>query len=501
MNQKILSLLLIIIVLTGFRAIKQWQSKFVTVNKDGSLTYVPDEKGNILPDFSRVGYYNGDKKIPDITIIKTVSPATGAEKQIQNAIDELSNQPLDKNGFRGAVLLKKGVYTINGTITIGASGIVLRGEGNDTKLIAAGTVNRPLIDISGNGKVQEVKNTRTKIIDNYVPVGTKSFTVASSNGYKAGDKIIVYRTATEQWIKDLKMDQIVERPGTKQWQPKEYNLQYERTITKVEGNKIFIDNPIVMAMEPKYGGGEIYKYAFDGRINNVGVENLSFESEYLSDTAENHSWDAVSFDKIENGWVKNVRAKYFAYSCVHLNAWAKNISVLDSYCSDHKSMITGGRRYSFCNEGQQNLFVNCHAADGRHDFVTQARTNGPNVFYNCTAIRTHADIGPHHRWSSGTLYDNIVTDGEINIQDRGNMGSGHGWVGVTQILWNCAVKRAAVQSPWANGKNYCIGLKGQKVPGHFKDRPDGEWEGQNKDGLDPQSLYMAQLNERKKSGF
>jgi hypothetical protein len=493
-----LFILLMVAVLFAFRPVKKWQSKFVTVNKDGSLTYIPDEKGNVVPDFSRVGYYNGDKEIPAIAVVKTILASADAEQQIQNAIDELSKKPLDKNGFRGAVLLKKGTYTINNQITIAASGIVLRGEGNETKLIASGTEKRALIDITGAGRVQEVKNTRTKITDNFVPVGTKSFTVASSNGYKAGDKIIVYRPGTDQWIKDLKMDQIVARPGTKQWQPNEYNLQYERVITKVEGNKIFIDNPIVMAMEPKYGGGEIYKYTFDGRINNIGIENLYCESEYLSDTAENHSWDAVSFDKIENGWVKNISAKYFAYACVHLNPWAKNISVLDCNCSDHKSVITGGRRYSFCNEGQQNLFINCHAADGRHDFVTQARTNGPNVFYNCTAIRTHADIGPHHRWSTGTLYDNIVTDGEINVQDRGNMGSGHGWVGVTQVVWNCTVRRAAVQSPWANGKNYCIGMKGEKVPGHFKDRPEAEWEGLNKDGLQPQSLYMAQVNAKKK---
>src|SRR4030095_13663486 len=106
---------------------------------------------------------------------------------------------------------------------------------------------------------------------------------------------------------------------------------------------------------------------------------------------------------------------------------------------------------------------------------------------NCTAKRTHADIGPHHRWSSGTLYDNITTDGEINIQDRGNYGSGHGWVGGTTILLDCTVKRAAVQSPYANGKNYSIGLKGEKGSGRFKDRPDGEWEGQNLEGLQPVS--------------
>lgn len=483
----------------SFKAVKQWQSKFVQIDNKGHLNYTPDDKGNIIPEFSRVGFYAGDKEIPDINVVKTVMPSADGESQIQAAINEVAKLPLDKNGFRGAILLKKGTYNINNKITIPASGIVLRGEGNDTKLVAMGTVNRPLIDVSGTGKAQEISGNRTKITDDYVPVGATSFNVTDAAKFKAGDRVIVYRPGTEEWVHDLKMDQIVGRQGTKQWQPNEYNLQYERVITKVEGNKLFIDNPIVMALETKYGGGEVYKYSFNGRLSHIGIENLYCESEYLTDTSENHSWDAVYFDKVENGWVRNVSAKYFAYACVHLDSWAKNISVLDCTCTDHKSVITGGRRYSFCNEGQQNLFINCHAADGRHDFVTQARTCGPNVFYNCTAKRTHADIGPHHRWSSGTLYDNIVTDGEINIQDRGNMGSGHGWVGVTQILWNCTVKRAAVQSPWVNGNNYSIGTKGAKDPGHFKDRPDGIWEGQNQDGLEPKSLYMAQFNARKKS--
>lgn len=487
---------LLLVSLAAFFPAPSWQSKFVKQLPNGKLVYIPDEKGNILPDFSLVGYRAGNIPIPAVRVVKTISPSIDAEKNIQSAINELATQPVDQNGFRGAILLKKGTYIIQDKLFIGTSGIVLRGEGNDTKLVAAGIVNRPLIDVAGKGRIEQIKGTRTKITDAYVPVGARSFNVESAAALKAGDNIILYRPATEEWIHDLKMDQIVERPGTKQWKTTEYNLQYERVITKIEGNKIFIDNPVVMAMEPRYGLGEVFKYTFTGRLSNVGIEDLYCESEYLSDTAENHSWDAVSFDKIENGWVRNVNARYFAYACVHLNPWAKNISVLNCGCYDHKSVITGGRRYSFCNEGQQNLVMNCNATDGRHDFVTQARTCGPNVFYNCTAKRTHADIGPHHRWSSGTLYDNIVTDGEINIQDRGNMGSGHGWVGVTQILWNCKAKRVAVQSPWANGKNYCIGLTGSKYPGHFKDRPDGEWEGQNKAGLQPASLYMAQVKER-----
>ncbi|HEY5771782.1 MAG TPA: hypothetical protein VIS75_04095 [Chitinophagaceae bacterium] len=500
--QKLALLLLTTFILSFILPSPPWESKFIKVNKDGSLKYIPDEKGNIIPDFSRVGYYGGDKEIPDVAVVKTIDPAAEgtSEAIIQSAIDEVSKKPLDKNGFRGTILLKKGMYKIPEEIKIEASGIVLRGEGdniNGTRLVAQSKKQVSLINVSGKGNISEIKNTRVKIIDEYVPVGSFSFTVSSAAGFSKGDKIIVFRPGTEQWIKDLKMDQIEERDGTKQWQPKEYDLQFERIITKIEGNKIFTDNPIVMAMETKYGGGEIYKYSFDGRISHVGIESIYCESEFESDTAENHAWDAIAFNKIEHGWVRNVTSKYFGYSCVNLGSLAKNISVLSSNCFDHKSIITGSRRYSFCNNGQLNLFMNCHATDGRHDYVTGARTNGPNVFYNCTATKTHADIGPHHRWSSGTLYDNIITDGEICIQDRGNWGSGHGWSGITQVAWNCTVKRAAIQSPWVNGKNYCIGMKGEKYEGRLKGRPDAEWEGQNLDGLQPGSLYMSQLKDRK----
>jgi len=477
---------------------KTWESKYIKVNRDNTLTYLPDEKGNTIPDFSRVGYYYGDKKIPDVAVVKTISATDNADQQqlIQAAIDELARKTAGSDGIRGAILLKKGVYKIAGTIKISTSGIVLRGEGDDTKLIATGTEQRSLIQASGNGSMKEIPNTRVKITDAYVPFGAMSFNVSSASGYKKGDQIMVYRPGTDNWISDIKMDQIAGRTGTIQWKADDYNLQFERVITNIEGNKIFIDEPIVMAMETKYGGGEIFAYTLNGRISNVGIENLYCESEYTSDTAENHGWDAIKYNLIENSWVQNVTSRYFGYSCVNLGGKAKFVTVTNCKCLDAKSVITGGRRYSFNNDGSMNLVMNCHTTEGRHDYVTGGRTCGPNVFYNCTATGTHADIGPHHRWGMGTLYDNITTDGEINVQDRGNMGSGHGWAGVNQVLWNCKVKRAAVQKPWVSATNYVIGLQGEQYPGHFKDRENGDWEGTNKKGLNPASLYLAQLKAR-----
>lgn len=496
--QLIVSCCLAALISVSFVHSPSWQSAFVKMNRNGSLQYTPDEKGNILPDFSRVGYYQGDRPLPPVAVVKTISPSENAHQAIQSAIDELSAKAPDKNGFRGAIFLKKGTYEIPASLLIRAGGIVLRGEGDATKLVATANKQQPLISVAGKGNATEIAGTRTAITDKYVPVGAFSFNVASTRNLKAGNAIMLYQPGTQKWITDIKMDKIEARDGTKQWQPQEYNLSFERTITKIEGNRVYIDNPVMMAIDEQYGGGEIYRYTFDGRIDHVGIEDLLCESVYASDTAEDHAWDAIHFNKVENGWIRNITARYFGFSCVNLGRDARYITVKDCRSYDPKSKITGSRRYSFNNDGQLNLFMNCEATEGRHDYVTGARVLGPNVFYNCKASRTHADIGPHHRWAVGTLYDNVVTDGDINIQDRGNWGSGHGWAGVTQILWNCTAKRAAVQSPWASGKNYCIGLTGEKYDGRFKGRPDGEWEGQNKSGLEPASLYVAQLRARGK---
>jgi hypothetical protein len=500
--RKFITAMVLLLFASEVVAQQQWQSQFVSLQKDGRLTYHPDEQGNIIPDFSRVGYHQGFKAIPQVkTVITLQSNGVNDQELIQKAIDQLAQKQADEQGIRGAILLKKGTYKIPGTLQINVSGIVLRGEGEDTKLIATGKGQRKTIVASGSGNLKEISGTRVKITDSYVPVGAKQFKVAVGSEFKAGDQIVVFRPGNAQWIADLKMDQIEPGNGTVQWTAADYNLDFERKIVAVKGNTITIDNPIVMAMEVTYGGGEIYKSSFEGRIAEVGIENMSFESEYESDTDEDHGWDAISFNKIENSWITNVTSKFYGYSCVNLSNTSKQITVNQSKCLSPKSQIIGGRRYSFNNDGQLNLVMNCFASEGRHDYVTGAKVRGPNVFYNCKSVNAKADIGPHHRWATGTLYDNVVTDGEINIQDRGNWGTGHGWSGVNQVLWNCTAAKAAVQNPYASGKNYAIGLTAEKVEGRLKNRPTGVWEGQNKKGLNPQSLYLRQLIETKNTSL
>src|SRR5262245_7807885 len=54
-----------------------WQSALVSVGSGGHLTYHPDPSGNLIPDFSNVGYRNGCVAIPNIPVVKTLSPVAG----------------------------------------------------------------------------------------------------------------------------------------------------------------------------------------------------------------------------------------------------------------------------------------------------------------------------------------------------------------------------------------------------------------------------------------
>jgi len=462
------------------------------VTKGGQLFYQKDSRGNRIPDFSGVGYNGGRNVFPTVRVQAVVEAGEGyADSSIQAAIDRVAALPL-QDGFRGAVLLKKGRYNIKGTIRITSSGIVLRGEGPGTVLIATGRGQRNLVSVTGKGEIREIEGSRRPIDQEFVSVGAGSIRLKNTDGLKKGMAIILFRPGTAAWIHDLKMDSIEARDSTKQWTAKEYDLMFERTVVSVKGRTIELDHPVMMEMESRYGGGAVFAYRFDGRIENVGVENMDCESEFLGDADEDHGWNAVFFNRVNGGWIRSVNARFFGYSCVNLGSNSRNITVDSCSYTKPKSQVTGGRRYSFNNDGQLNLVKNCFASEGRHDYVTGARVLGPNVFYNCRSENARADIGPHHRWAVGTLYDHIFTDGEINVQDRGNWGTGHGWSGVTQVIWNCVASKAAIQDPWVSGYNWVVGLKAIPVEGRLKGRPKTAW--QSLEGK-PQSLYLYQQNE------
>ena len=470
----------------------------------------PNIASDQIPDFSRVGYHYGDKTIPDIEvrmILEAPTDQSDATALIQDAIDKVQTP--------GCVLLKAGTYLIGGELKVERDGVVLRGEGEQTVLYSTATTQQTaLITVGKSGS--RFLGSYSDITDPYTPCGSMSVKVADPSMFSKGDVVFIYRPATQQWISDLHMDEIPPRSdggSVSQWTTSGFKLYWERKVTEVRDGCVFLDNPVVMGMGgERYGVGRLYHGSF-ARIKECGIENLTLDSRYDETvksgkdfTDENHCWSAVRVLAAENSWIRNVKTLHFGNSGVLLDTGAKLITVENCHVREPVSQVTGGRRYAFnMNDPQLCLVKDCSCDDDRHQFVLGSRVPGPNVFLRCTGTNSRAEAGPHHRWSTGTLFDNVTVSTSLNLHDRSNNGSGHGWACANTVLYNCTAQSIVCQSPWASAQNWAIGCIGQKKAAamtyadQLGARPDGTWISPGV-RVTPESLYESQLEERHAKG-
>lgn len=470
-------------------------SSLVTINSNGKLNYTADNKGNTIPDFSAVGYMNSEIPIPTVAVVKIVYPVAGDNRtNIQDAINQVANLTIGADGFRGAILFKKGTYYISDSINISTSGIVLRGEGTDTtngtKFVGTKTSQYSLINFIGSSGTAISYTTRKSITDSYLPLGAKQVTVASGHTFTVGNQVFLHRIPNQNWIDLLTMAQWG-------WTASIYDIYYERNVTSVNGNVIGLDAPVMDVIDPYYASGELMKFT-SSRIQQCGIENLSILSTYVSSEDEDHGWEAVTFNNIINSWARNVDVYYFGFTAVHPQSGTTWITVDNCKFIDPISKVLGERRYSFNIDGQRVLVQNCTTRNGRHDYVTGSITPGPNVFYNSTSTLQQNDIGPHQRWSTGLLFDNIVGDGSMNVQNRTNSGSGHGWAGAQTMFWNCTGLSMVIHDPEGDAINWAIGCTFPTITnvGFNTTEPLGFVESQNTKITAIPSLFVAQLNDR-----
>ncbi len=520
MKAIIFILLFFLITLNGF------SQPLVSVGTDGKLVYKlhantnETNEVNIIPDFSYAGYMGGGVKIPvgEVPVKITLSPQASGEDRtrIQAAIDQVCSMPLDVNGFRGAVLLKAGTYRLNdgnipvlsdgyGTaLKIWASGVVLRGEGqgaNGTVLYSSFNQNHTMITMEPVSKSVVTSNI-TRITTDYVGTGANSFTVASTTAYAVGDLITVYFTPNQTWLDDIKVNVYISNPAD-YWTTAEYRIGQKRLITAIVGTTITIDCPIVQPMQTKYGGGEISKISWTGRLNNVGVEDLRIEgagTDISASSSSNRLRVGIRPRWIDNSWVHgvtNTRTSEAAIMC-----WeATHFTAEECASINPMGPVSGGWRYGFCLDAVSTrvLFQRCFSEYGRHDVVTHARIPGPNVFLDICSEHGLNVLGPHHRWAVGTLFDNIKAASSMEITEFAATSAGHAWCGAQTVGWNleCA---SYVNDAAAGAQNYAIGCIGPEVagtvshtghPGIYR----GYWESQGTH-LAIRSLYLKQLEDR-----
>jgi len=494
----------------------QYESSILFHNTSDQLVYVSDTDGNHIPDYSYVGYKNGEEALPDVAVVLEISPIAGDNTaHIQAAIDDVEALPLNANGHRGTLLLLPGEYSVSGELIINSSGVVLRGSGDgedatsNTIIIGAGNIpdERTLIRIGTNNKSGfggQVAGTRQDIISPYIPTGSRTIEVADASVYNVGDNIIIKHPSTAAWIAAVDNGGVATDAP---WEPNTINLVFNRHITSIEGNKIQVATPIYDILDRSLSQSYVYTYNGNSQLKKCGIENLRVFVESSGVTGRDHVKVGINMIGVDNSWVKGVTILRVSDQGVKFDE-ATRCSVIDTNVLDMHGPISGGWRYNFevtdhCNN---ILFENCVASNGRHTFVANGASdvNGI-VFTNCSSSGDYTRSESHRRWGQGILWDNITwtntnATGILGLHNRGSYGTGHGWTVTNGVAWNINApsNQIAIQKP-PIGQNYAIGCNATvNGDGPFS-HPVGYIEGTG-ENLSIQSLYTAQFEDRTTHG-
>jgi hypothetical protein len=485
-------ILLPVMLFAGSAPKKTTKPQLPLENTKEGLVYAPDSLGNRIPDFSYSGYMAGEQAIPNI-FAKVVVPAkTGdATARIQAAIDYVSSLKPDKSGFRGAVLLQPGVFEIDGQLIIRTSGVVLKGSGigeNGTKLVATGKDRRTLIRVVG--KDDRTKTEALKVADAYVPVNAMKLTLKNGGSLKAGDKIMVRRPSTQNWIEALGTVTFGGGVSALGWKPGDRDIYWDRTVVAINGNEITLDAPLTTALDANYGGGEVIPYTWNGRISQVGVENMQCTStvDAANPKDEAHAWMAITLGNVIDGWVRQITFSHFAGSAVMALETSRRLTVEDCISTDPVSELGGQRRYTFFNAGQQSLFQRLYAEGGNHDFGIGFCAAGPNAFVQCQSVLPYSFSGAIDSWASGVLFDIVNVDGNnLRFSNRQQDNRGTGWSAANSVFYQCTASLIDCPKP-PTAQNWAFGCWSQFGG-------DGGWYDSNNQ-INPRSLYYAQLAQR-----
>lgn len=454
------------------------------------------EKQVYIPmDYSTCGYHASETAIPDVANAVYVECSGGDMHDIlQKAIDYVSSLKPDKNGRRGAVLLGAGTFNIDKPLRICASGVVLRGSGQDkTTIIKRGIDRGALLYIEGDmnmdgGDTIAVNGAK-------VPAGTTTLTLATTKGLQSGDRIRIIRPSTREWIESLGCHDFGGGLDYTGWKPGDIDITWDRTIVSATGNDITIDAPITTTLDAKYGGGFVVTGHNKGEITECGVENMTLASEHnqWNPKDEDHCWDAIWIDKARDCWVRRMDFKAFAGSAVNIQKNTSRITVEDCIASEPVSEVGGWRRGVFITRGQQTLIQRCVSRKGIHDFAAGFCAAGPNAFVQCEGEESLGFSGSIGSWAAGLLFDIVNIDGnDIAFKNLEQFQFGTGWNTANSMLWQCTGSTLWCYSPDADNRSSAHGCWGTLTG-------NAEWTSSN-DHVHPRSLFYAQLEKRMGEG-
>lgn len=482
------------------------QSHWVHPGRGGKLVYDTTPQGDRIPDFSYAGYEGGGVALPNVPARRTVQPS-GADDTaaIQKAIDEVAALPL-VNGFRGAVELVPGTFHCALTLSIATSGVILRGAGSGDRGTTIEMAGAPHLALRIAGKLEQKDlGVETTIPDAYVPAGTSVIHVADAASLHPGDTLLITKPVTAAWTHFMGMDNLYRDGKPEHWVSANH-LDVRRRIASISGNTITLDVPLMDSYDRRFFDGaraEVRKVEISGQLTKVGVEDLRLVAPQRVIALGDPAFSGISIRDVVDSWIRGVTLEDTTNG-MSINNGSERTTFLRCGIVQHVAVTSHAKPADFAINGSQILLDHCTGSgDSTFYIVTQDRQQGPVVALHCRFLG-NGHIQPHQRWSTGLLIDNCeVPGGGIDLMNRGEMGSGHGWPIGWAIVWNSSAQSFAMNTP-PGSMIWSIGNRGEETNPRFPvfdggpQRPSLEPATIESAGtpVQPQSLYLAQLQER-----
>ncbi len=445
---------------------------------------------------------------------KGASDATAA---IQQAI-----AAAEKNG--GVVHFAPGLYRVDGLLTVGASRVVLRGDGKDKSRVhfrkSAGLSFQSHLTLAGKVTAEKDRPLAKDGAPFDVEVALNDVT-----GLAPGDDVAIGWVISDAFIAEHQMTGTWDHDGNAfahGWQP-----FFRRQIVAIAGNTVTLDVPL---RYPAKLRDQASLRRESGYLEEVGVEDLG-----LSDAVD---WDAawavsqlhlVELRGVKDGWVRGIGsfpspsapatgkgAGAHVQSGGLMVSASKRVTVSDSEMHAAENRGDGGNGYLFeVRQSSEILFRDLVASDGRHNFIQNwgFGTSGC-VWLRVTSSGSEAWVGKdgpslaaaselHHSLALANLVDASTFDDGWHAVNRGSESSYAGHSGTLDVMWNTRGKGVLRSRQFGYG--YVIGtadvtvqttLDGVVLDGSGT-APEDYTEGIDEAAtLEPPSLYEDQLKRR-----
>ena len=300
------------------------------------------------------------------------------------------------------------------------------------------------------------------------------------------------------------------------------------------GNRIFLDAPVPTALDP--ANNPVSIRLTDGSMHeNSGIARLTMAFDKNTDprTGRPHG-TAVYFEGMRDGWVDDVHVLDFPRNGFYADFSAR-ITFLD--CSVKGAQDKGGDGYGYGfleGASQSLLYRRCRGEDARHNFISSRSLTSVIVYSRCVSVNATEADDTHYAFEQAILWDHHtqLNGDSLTAFNRGDESNGAYETLASGVIWNffgdgfpgnLPQGGAILVKPSPDGEAIVIGVNGRHqvydgskgntvspfIRGDLMPPSDGLqvgtgagalgnvlYEGLYQPGLDPESLYDTQLENR-----